>query len=422
MIRDTSAQDTVLSSPAVPARRRWLWPALAAGAVIALLGFGALARLAGERSVAGERLRIATVERGTLVRDAAVNGRVVAAVSPTLYAPVASIVVLRKAAGDRVRKGDVLAELDSPELTNELARERSTLQQLEAEVGGARIDADRARLQARREADESEIAMQAAHRDLQRIERAWQAGALAEIDYLRAKDALKTAEIRSRNAANGTRLASQDAGFDVQTRRQQAQRQRLVVAELERRVDELQVRAPVDGVIGTLAVADRAVVAANTALLTVVDLSKLEVELEVPEAYADELGIGMPAEVRIGPVTAMAKVSSISPEVVDRQVLARVRFDAGQPPGLRQNQRVAARVLIEERPNVLMVARGPFVDAHGGRYAYFVDGASAERRPVRLGATSGGAVELLDGAKAGDRIVIAGSDGFGDTPRVSIND
>lgn len=422
MIRDTSAQDTVLSSPAVPARRRWFWPALAVGAVIALVGFGALARLAGERSVAGERLRIATVERGTLVRDAAVNGRVVAAVSPTLYAPVAATVVLRKAAGDRVRKGDVLAELDSPELTSELARERSTLQQLEAEVGGARIDADRARLQAGREADEAEIAVQAARRDLQRIERAWKAGALAEIDYLRAKDALKTAEIRSRNAANGTRLAAQDAGFDVQTRRQQAQRQRLVVAELERRVDELQVRAPVDGVIGTLAVADRAVVAANTALLTVVDLSKLEVELEVPEAYADELGIGMPAEVRIGPVTAMAKVSSISPEVVDRQVLARVRFDAGQPPGLRQNQRVAARVLIEERPDVLMVARGPFVDAHGGRYAYFVDGGSAERRPVRLGATSVAAVELLDGARAGDRIVIAGSDGFGDTPRVSIND
>ncbi|HZH42673.1 MAG TPA: efflux RND transporter periplasmic adaptor subunit, partial [Lysobacter sp.] len=366
--------------------------------------------------------RIATVERGTLVRDAAVNGRVVAAVSPTLYAPVAATVVLRKHAGDRVKKGEVLAELVSPELANELARERSTLQQLEAEVGGARIDADRARLQAAREVDEAEIAVQAARRDLERIERAWKAGALAEIDYLRAKDALKSAEIRARNAARGTQLTSQDAGFDLKTRRQQAERQRLVVAELARRVDELKVRAPVDGVIGTIAVADRAVVAANTALMTVVDLSRLEVELEVPETYADELGIGMPAEVRIGAQTVTGKIASISPEVVNAQVLARVRFDNGQPAGLRQNQRVAARVLIEERPNVLTVARGPFVDAHGGRYAYFVDGGSAERRPIRVGATSVSAVEILEGAQPGDRIVIAGSDGFGDAERVSIND
>jgi len=53
------------------------------------------------------------------------------------------------------------------------------------------------------------------------------------------------------------------------------------------------VRAPVDGVIGTLNVADRTVVAANTAIMTVVDLSRLEVELEIPESYVADLGIGI---------------------------------------------------------------------------------------------------------------------------------
>ncbi|HZX80862.1 MAG TPA: efflux RND transporter periplasmic adaptor subunit [Lysobacter sp.] len=421
-IRDTSGQDVRVSTAQPGRNRRRL---LLVGGVAALglaLAFGVAARFTGSRSVDVQRLRIAEVTRGTLVRDASVNGRVVAAVSPTLYSPVAATVVFEKRAGDAVKKGDVIARLVSPELQSELARERSTLQQLEAQSGTARIAASRSRLDAKREADEAAIALQAAERDLSRIERGFKGGALAEIDYLRAQDALKSAQVRHRNAVRAAQLTGTSAGFSVQTSAQEAQRQRLVLAETRRRVDELNVRAPIDGVIGTTLVADRAVVPANAPLLTVVDLSKLEVELEVPETYVEDLGLGMTAQVQIGAVTANATISSISPEVVNRQVLARVRFaDGKQPPGLRQNQRVTARVLIEERPNVLMVERGPFVDQGGGRYAYVVDGDSAVRRPLRVGATSISSVEILDGAKPGDRIVVAGTDLFGDAEKISLS-
>jgi len=421
-IRDTSAQDVQVSTTEPGRGRRGLLLGGSGAGLALLLAFGVAARFTGARSVDVQRLRIAEVTRGTLVRDAQVNGRVVAAVSPTLYAPVAATVVFEKHAGDTVRKGDVLARLVSPELESELLRERSTLQQLQSQTGTARIAASRSRLDARREADEAQIALHAAERDLQRIERGFRGGALAEIDYLRAQDALKTAQVRARNATRAAQLAGTSAGFSVQTSAEEAQRQRLVVADAQRRVDELQVRAPIDGVIGTTLVADRAVVPANAALLTVVDLSRLEVELEVPETYAEELGLGMAAQVQVGGTTANATIASISPEVVNRQVLARVRFASGrQPAGLRQNQRVTARVLIEERPNVLMVERGPFVDNGGGRYAYFVDGDSATRRPLRVGATSISSVEILDGARAGDRIVVAGSDLFGDAEKVSLS-
>jgi HlyD family secretion protein len=421
-IRDTSAQDVQVSTSEPGRGRRRALLVGGAAAVGLVLAFGVAARFTGSRSIDAQRLRIAEVTRGTFIRDASVNGRVVAAVSPTLYAPVASTVVFEKHAGDRVKKGDVLARLVSPELESELARERSTLQQLESQTGTARIAASRSRLDARKEADEAQIALQSAERDLQRIERGFKGGALAEIDYLRAQDALKTAQIRWRNAVQAARLTGTSAGFSVQTSAEEAQRQRLVVGEMQRRVDELNVRAPIDGVIGTTLVADRAVVPVNAALLTVVDLSKLEVELEVPETYAEDLGLGMTAQVQVGANTANATISSISPEVVNRQVLARVRFaDGRQPPGLRQNQRVTARVLIEERPNVLMVERGPFVDNGGGRYAYFVDGGSAVKRPVRVGATSISAVELLGGARPGDRIVVAGSDLFGNAEKISLS-
>jgi HlyD family secretion protein len=173
--------------------------------------------------------------------------------------------------------------------------------------------------------------------------------------------------------------------------------------------------------VGTLSVANRSVVAANTALMTLVDLSQLEVELEVPESFAADLGIGMTAEISINGNMTKGKLSAISPEVVKNQVLARVRFDAAQPAGLRQSQRVSARLLIEERPNVLMVARGPFVESEGGRFVYLVENNIAVRRPYKLGATSISAVEILDGLKEGDKIVVAGTDQFENATTISLN-
>lgn len=421
MIRDTSAQDRQVAT-ARPSPLRFALIGGAVLAVLVLLGFSLRSWTSAEASISAERLRIATVERGTLVRDAAVNGRVVAAVSPTLYAPVASTVSLRIEAGDPVSAGQVLAELDSPELMNQRERELATLAELEVEVARQRLQAQRARLLARRNADEASMTQRTAERELARTQEGFRRGALAEVDFLRAQDALATAKVRAEHAAADVELELGTIAFELQTREKQLERQRLLVADVERRVEELKVRSPVEGIVGTVLVADRAVVAPNSPLVSVVDLSRLEVELEMPESSADELGIGMLAEVRVGAASVPARVSAISPEVVNRQVLARVRFEGEQPEGLRQNQRVTARVLFEERPDTLVLARGPFLEAHGGRFAYVLDADGiAQRRPLTLGATSVAAVEILDGIAPGERVVIAGSDAFGDAERVRVN-
>jgi HlyD family secretion protein len=168
-------------------------------------------------------------------------------------------------------------------------------------------------------------------------------------------------------------------------------------------------------------VENRSVVQANTALMTLVDLSKLEVELSVPETYMADIGLGMGAEIEVGDIKATGKLSALSPEVVKNEVLARVRFNGAQPAGLRQNQRVSARLLIDQRPNVLMVARGPFVEAEGGRYAYVVRDGVAVRTPIKMGATSVSSVEILGGLQAGDKVVIAGTENFNNAARVAIN-
>ena len=150
-------------------------------------------------------------------------------------------------------------------------------------------------------------------------------------------------------------------------------------------------------------------VAANAPILGVVDLSRFEIEIKVPESFARDLAIGMPAQISANNGRFAGEIAAVSPEVVNGEVTARVRFaDGKQPPGLRQNQRLSVRIVMDTRRDVLMVERGPFLEQDGGNVAWVVDGSSASRRPIRTGASSLSSVEIVSGLKAGERVIVEG--------------
>ncbi|HBZ47604.1 efflux RND transporter periplasmic adaptor subunit [Stenotrophomonas bentonitica] len=422
MIRDTSAQDQTLSTPGTAAPwKRWLWPGIAALVVLLAIIFAARAWLGSSRSFDSARVRIAEVKQGDLVRDLAADGRVIAANSPILYAISAGTVDLKVVAGDVVKKGQELAVIDSPELRSKLAQERTTLAGLEAEASRAVLDATLARAKASKETDQASIERQAAERDLQRYQRGYDGGAVPQIDLAKANDSLKKADISLANAQTDARLQGQGADLDARNKRLLADRQRAVVEEVQRQVDALTLRAPFDGQVGQVQATQHTQVAANAPILGVVDLSRFEIEIKVPESFARDLSIGIPAQLTSGNGQPFpGEISAVSPEVVAGEVNARIRFTDKQPQGLRQSQRMQSRIVLDTRRNVIKVERGPFVEQGNGQ-AYVMDGDTAIRRPVRLGVSSLGEVEILSGLRPGDRVVVSGADLFGDAESVSIN-
>jgi HlyD family secretion protein len=423
MIRDTSAQDRPLSNPQAAARpwKRWALPA--AGGVVLLLCivFAARGWLSGSQSFDEARVRIAEVKRGDLVRDIAADGRVIASNSPTLYAIAGGVVTLKVVAGDQVKQGQVLAEIDSPELRSKLAQEQATLAGLEAEASRAALDATVTRANARKLLDQAGVDRTAAERDLERYQRGYDGGAVPLIDVAKAKDELRKTEIALDHAKRDEGLQGQSASLDARNKHLLADRQRAIVAEVQRQVDALTLRSPFDGQVGQVQAVQRSNVAINAPVMSVVDLSKFEVEIKVPESFARDLAIGMPAQLTSNGQPYPGAISAVSPEVVNGEVNARIRFSDKQPPGLRQSQRLSARVMMDTRKNVLMVERGPFLEQSGGRYAYVMDGSSAVRKPVQMGVSSLSAIEVLGGLQPGDRVVVSGSDQFGDAERVSIH-
>ncbi|WP_299071639.1 HlyD family efflux transporter periplasmic adaptor subunit [uncultured Paraglaciecola sp.] len=426
-ITDTSGQDIPILKTA-NTRTKWLILGLV---LITALIYAVLAPTVSnwsnsDFSISAQRVRLATVTQGDFVRDLSVQGRVVAAVSPKLYSPAQGTISFEVDAGDTVTKGQVLATIDSPELTNQLKQEQSALQRLQMELDRQKIQSSKQALVNQKAVDLAKVSLTAADREKRRADKAFESQSISQIDFEKAQDDLENARLVFKHSVKDAELNLESLAFEVKTKRLFVERQKLLVAELTRQVDDLILVSPVSGLVGNLSVEQKNQVAKNQSILSVVDLSEFEIEVDIPESYADDLTIGMAAEITLNGETHSAKLVTISPEIENNQVTGRVRFATlsqgaiSQPQGLRQNQRLTTRILMENKQDVLMVQRGQFLETGNGRVAYIVKNDMAERTSIATGARSLSNVEVLQGLAAGDTIIVSGTDQFNGAQSVLI--
>jgi HlyD family secretion protein len=418
-IRGTEGQDTpTVTQPSW--RKHRLLPIVvgaAFGAILLIWLVRAWFDPAG--TVAADRLRIATVSKGHFVRDVAAEGLVTAAVSPTLFAAALGTISYHVQAGDTVTKDQVLATLDSPATSNEYQRERATLESMNIALERQEIEIRRQLLRSQQHADLSKVAIAAAERELRRAESAFRDHVFSEHDYERARDNVTTSKLNYEHALQTATLERDSLALELRTRRLERDRQKLLVEDLQRRVADLTVRSPVDGMVASLAQVEKAKVAESAPLVTVVDLSALEIEFQVAELYARDIKPGMPAQVTVEGRPQPGTVTTVSPEVRQSQVKGRVKFSGDQPLGLRQNQRAAVRIILDERDDVLKFERGPLID-DATRAVYVMGEDRAELRPVELGAASVAEIEVLRGLAAGERVIISDMRKYQDAPEVIV--
>jgi HlyD family secretion protein len=404
---------TVMDKPVAKAKglSRGMWIAVIGGVVALAAVLFALPTIRrwsrAERSIAAAQVRLGEVTRGELVRDTSADGRVVAALHPTLFTPSAGIVALAIKAGDSVKKGQVLARVESPELKSRLFQERSSLASLKSALERQKIDARQDAIKNAHAIDLLEVRLSAARRLAERAQLAWDEKILNKNDYEKALDDVKIAELELKNARETAKLAIETADFDIKSRQLALERQGSLSEELQRQVDGLAIAAPFDGAVASLAVQDRDAVAANAPIMTVVNLSQFEVEITLPENYAAEVTPGTAAQILYEGKEYPGHVTAMSPEIRDSQGHGTVAFEGAPPAGLRQSQRVSVRMVFETKPSVLKVPRGPFLESGGGRQIFVVENGVATRREIAVGAVSVSEVEIVKGLSVGDRVILS---------------
>ena len=412
-IKDTSAQDEIIVRK--KGKTKWLkW------CILLLLGLGfvyafismVLPILSGEKGVSAKQLNFATVIRGDFVRDVTVQGVIVAANSPTIFATSQGIVQYKVRAGDTVFKDQKLALIKSPELNNRLSQEYSRYVELELAVERQIIENKSILNQAKQTINVGQVILDTMTVKLERMRKSFDLDLIGQQQLEESESNYKTAKVNYDHSLLNLSLSEEKQSFELKTRKVQFERQQLVYKDLQRQVEDLTVRSQIDGLVGSVNFRDHDQVAANQALLTVIELGNYEVEVNIPEIYADELSPMLKAEILVNGTKLSGHITAISPEVREGQVKGRLRFENEMSSDLRQNQRVSAQIYIESKGNALKVKRGPYLESSGGRYVYVVKQEYAVKKKVTFGVRSASEIEVISGLQEGDILISSNVEEF----------
>ena len=392
-------------------RKRAVYGGMAAVA-LAVVGWGASAYLGGPASIPESRL--ATVERGTIARSVVATGKIEPITKVEIKSKANGIIKLLPVEVDHeVEAGTVLVELDRENLMARVREARATLQGARAALQAAEAQLEKSRV----EAEGPEVAF--ARRTHERAKSLFDQKLIAIHQLEEARTQLDQAENRRRAAESQLAIAKarvSEASANV------AQAQ----AAVERAEEELAnatIRAPIRGrilardvEIGSPVSSILNMGAAATPVITMGDISQVFVRGRVDETEIGNLRLGQPARIRVETFkdrTFHGKVTQISPMGVERDNVTNfeVRVSIDNPGNeLKANMTANAEIVLEERPNVLLVPEAAITyDATRKASVDVLDSrerTGRRRVPIKAGISNGTRTQVLEGLNQGERVIL----------------
>ena len=348
------------------------------------------------------------IVRGTAIEAVYATGTVEPFDRVIVKARAAGSVDLKVREGARVKKGQILALIDSPTLKPELARGRADLWAASQHAGtdGPQL----AMLEAQARAIEAEL--KTVHDDRGRLRSLVASGSAPSADLDRLVD--RSAALEAQLAANAAQRRA--LRIDLTAR---AWGSGAAVDSLAARLADTEVRSPMDGVVLSRFVEQGEVAMINSPLVKVGTADNLILECAVDEADIGRLTLGKQVAISLyafPQAVYRGEVFEILPDAdrVKKSFLAKVKL-VDPPGGLRSGMTAEVNVIIEERSGALLVP-AEAIDPSGAVAVVF--GGRLQRRAPKLGVRDMLRVEVLDGLAEGEQVVVAGADSLAEGARV----
>jgi len=325
--------------------------------------------------------------------------------------------------GHVVAAEDVLVELSSPTLGDDLQKARSALDAAEADDRLQRDQAENEYLNQQVTLAGIEADYTTAQFEADAKQKLAESRAVSEID-------LRSAVLKAQQQKR--RLDAARAQYEryPQTRAAQAaaaaaklDQQRREVARLASQIADLKVRAGFAGVVQTVDVEVGKRLAAGTQIARVVNPANLIARVKVSERDAALVQVGQEARLEMGRRTLTGKVTRVEPTVQDRLVTLDIALNGDDRTGLRPDLSVTARIEIARIPDTLVLDRPAALrDDQTQARLFRLDGGGggATRVEVQIGRVSARQIEIVRGLKADDRVILADTSEWADEPRIRI--
>jgi HlyD family secretion protein len=334
--------------------------------------------------------------------------------------------------GDIVSEGKIVARMDDADLKTDLAEAKSKVEQFQQLIVSMINTAKSAEAQWKSQKEKAKWADE----EFRRVRSAHEKGAATDSE-LRAAELTKLQSAFDALKENFTVQAIAAIQKAIDVMKQDAREK---VTQKQRDKDRAAIKSPVGGVVLKRHISNKQYLTAGTLLLEIGRLEELEIEADVLTQDAVRVRVGQPVEIEgaaVGPQPVAGTVAQVYPQgfektsslgVEQQRVKVIIRFQNGVLESLaKQNRRlgidyrVRVKILTDQSESALTIPRSAvFRNVDGGWQAFVVRGDVARLVELKLGLMNDLSVEVLDGVKQGDRVIVAPESSLKDGAKVQV--
>lgn len=318
--------------------------------------------------------------------------------------------------GASVKRGDVIIEMSNNSLSMQILQSEADLAEKQNILRNTLISMEQERLSLRQNRLQLDLDVERKRRAYLQNEELYKSDLLAKEDWLRSKEDYELS--KSQRDLNLERQI-QDSLYrtnQVEQMNETLASMALNMQLIRQRVDNLKVKAPIDGEVGMLDVVLGRSIAQGANIGQINDLSTFKVTAQIDEHYIDRVVTGLTASFERQDTRFEMLLRKVYPEVRNGQFRADFVFAGDVPENIRSGQTYYLNLQLGQPTEAIIIPRGSFYQSTGGAWIYVVDasGEKAYRRDIRIGRQNPQYYEVTEGLQAGEKVITSSYDNFGD--------
>ncbi len=331
--------------------------------------------------------------------------------------PMESGVVERIVAeeGAMVKKGDVIVELSNNNLSMQILNSEADLAEKQNILRNTLISMEQTKLNLRQEQMQLDMDVTRKQRAFENNDVLYKKQLLAREAWLQSKEDYEYSVKRRQLIMERQMQDSLYRTNQVKQMESDLQSMARNMQLIRQRVDNLLVKAPIDGEVGALSVVLGRNVGSGSGIGQINDMSAFKVSTQIDEHYIDRIVVGLPATIERQERQFDMVIRKVYPEVSGGQFRADFTFAGEIPENIRIGQTYHINLQLGEASEAVIIPRGAFYQTTGGSWIYVVDpsGEKAYRRDIRIGRQNPQHYEVLEGLEPGEKVITSAYENFG---------
>ncbi len=325
--------------------------------------------------------------------------------------------------GAKVKKGDVIAVLSNNNLNLSILDSEAQLAEKQNFLRNTQITMEQERLSLNQERLQLELDVKRKYRAYKQQEELYREKLVAKEEWLTAKEDYELAVSSRELILDRQKQDSIYRSVQIEQMEESLANMRRNMELVRQRVENLHIKSPIDGELGLLDIVLGQSISSGQKIGQVNDLSSFKIEAMINEHYIDRVNAGLSAAFERGGESFETTLRKVYPEVRNGEFRADFKFTGEKPNNIRAGQTYYLNLQLGAPSQAIIVPRGSFYQSTGGNWIFVVNEAEgkAYKRQIKIGRQNPQYYEVLEGLKAGERVIISSYEQYGDNEVLLLN-